>query len=174
MDMTELYQDMVSTVGHLGENWAVKLAGAAFMGVACSMHGQLLLAFVGLVIVDLVTKWIALSKEYLCKKKRRKNTTLWQCVTSIPAARKAGYIKSEAMKHRFLGKIVVYLCVVFAGGLADYIMVVMEKPTWAVLLLVGYLSITEMISIMENLQDAGVEEAETLHEILEKKRESLK
>ena len=174
MDMSELYQNMIGTIGHLGENWAIKLAGAAFMGVACSMHGQLLLAFVGLVIVDLVTKWIALSKEYLCKKKRRKNTTLWQCVTSIPAARKAGYIKSEAMKHRFLGKIVVYLCVVFAGGLADYIMVVMEKPTWAVLLLVGYLSITEMISIMENLQDAGVEEAEKLHEILEKKREALK
>lgn len=174
MDMAELYQNMVGTIGHLGENWAVKLAGAAFMGVACSMHAQLLLAFVGLVIVDLVTKWIALSKEYLCKKKRRKNTTLWQCVTSIPAARKAGYIKSEAMKHRFLGKIVAYLCVVFAGGLADYIMVVMEKPTWAVLLLVGYLSITEMISIMENLQDAGVEEAEKLHEILEKKRDTLK
>lgn len=174
MDMAELYQNMVGTIGHLGENWAIKLAGAAFVGVACSMHAQLLLAFVGLVIVDLVTKWIALSKEYLCKKKRRKNPTLWQCVTSIPAARKAGYIKSEAMKHRFLGKIVVYLCVVFAGGLADYIMVVMEKPTWAVLLLVGYLSITEMISIMENLQDAGVEEAEKLHEILEKKRDTLK
>lgn len=174
MDMSELYQNMIGTIGHLGENWAVKLAGAAFVGVACSMHAQLLLAFVGLVIVDLVTKWIALSKEYLCKKKRRKNPTLWQCVTSIPAARKAGYIKSEAMKHRFLGKIVVYLCVVFAGGLADYIMVVMEKPTWAVLLLVGYLSITEMISIMENLQDAGVEEAEKLHEILEKKRDTLK
>ena len=174
MDMSELYQNMVGTIGHLGENWAVKLAGAAFVGVACSMHAQLLLAFVGLVIIDLITKWIALSKEYLCKKKRRKNPTLWQCVTAIPAARKAGYIKSEAMKHRFLGKIVVYLCVVFAGGLADYIMVVMEKPTWAVLLLVGYLSITEMISILENLQDAGVEEAEKLHDILEKKRDALK
>ena len=174
MDMAELYQNMTGTIGHLGENWAVKLAGAAFVGVACSMHAQLLLAFVGLVVIDLITKWIALSKEYLCKKKRRKNPTLWQCVTAIPAARKAGYIKSEAMKHRFLGKIVVYLCVVFAGGLADYIMVVMEKPTWAVLLRVGYLSITEMISIMENLQDAGVEEAEKLHEILEKKRDTLK
>ena len=95
-------------------------------------------------------------------------------MTAIPAARKAGYIKSEAMKHRFLGKIVVYLCVVFAGGLADYIMVVMDKPTWAVLLLFGYLSITELISIVENLQDAGVEEAAKLHDILEKKRDVLK
>lgn len=174
MDMAELYQNMIGTVGHLGENWAIKLAGAAVMGVACSMHGQLLLAFVGLVVIDLVTKWLALSKQYLTKRKRKKVPTLWQCFSNIPAARKAGYIKSEAMKHRFLGKILVYFFVVFAGGLIDYTMAVMEKPTWAVLLLVGYLSVTELISIVENLQDAGVEEAETLHEILEKKRESLK
>ena len=174
MAMAELYQNMVGTIGHLGENWAVKLAGAAFVGVACSMHAQLLLAFVGLVVIDLITKWLALSRQYLTKKKRKKTTTLWQCFCNILSARKAGYIKSEAMKHRFLGKILVYLFVVFAGGLADYIMTVMEKPTWAVLLLVGYLSITEMISIVENLQDAGVEEAEKLHEILEKKRDTLK
>lgn len=174
MDMAELYQNMVGTVGHLGENWAVKLAGAAFVGVACSMHAQLLLAFVGLVVIDLVTKWIALSREHLMKRKRKTPPTLWQCFCNILKARRAGYIKSEPMKHRFLGKILVYFFVVFAGGLADYIMTVMEKPTWAVLLLVGYLSITEMISIMENLQDAGVEEAEKLHEILEKKRDTLK
>ena len=30
MDMTELYQNMVGTIGHLGENWTVKLAGAAY------------------------------------------------------------------------------------------------------------------------------------------------
>ena len=174
MDMAELYQNMVGTIGHLGENWAIKFAGAAFMGVACSMHGQLLLAFVGLVIIDLVTKWLALSRQYLTKKKRKKNPTLWQCFCNILSARKAGYIKSEPMKHRFLGKVLVYFFVVFAGGLADYIMVVMDKPTWAVLLLVGYLSITELISIVENLQDAGVEEAEKLHDILEKKRDVLK
>lgn len=174
MDLNELYQNMISTLGHLADNWLVKLAGASVVGAACSMHGQLLLAFVGLIVIDLVTKWIALSKEYLTKRRRRKNPTFWDCVTSIPAARKAGYIKSEAMKHRFLGKIIVYLLVVFAGALADNIMVTMDKPTWAVLLLVGYLSITELISIVENLQDAGVEEAEKLHEILEKKRDVLK
>lgn len=174
MDMTELYQNMIGTVGHLSENWAVKLAGAAFVGVACSMHGQLLLAFVGLVIIDLVTKWLALSRQYLVKRRRKKETTLWECFVNIRKARRAGYIKSEPMKHRFLGKVLVYFFVVFAGGLADYIMVVMDKPTWAVLLLVGYLSITELISIVENLQDAGVEEAEKLHDILEKKRDVLK
>ncbi len=174
MELSALFQHIQSTFGHLGEHWAIKLAGAAFVGAACSMHGQLLLAFVGLIVIDLITKWIALSREYLAKRKRKRNPTIWQCVTSIPAARKAGYIKSEAMKHRFLGKIIVYLLVVFAGAFADHIMQTMDKPTWAVLLLVGYLSITELISILENLQDAGVEEASQLHDILEKKREALK
>jgi len=173
MDFTELSQNISGTFSHLGDNWFVKLIGASFVGAACSMHGQLLLAFVGLIVVDLVTKWIALSKDYLTKRKRKKNPTLWQCVVSIPAARRAGYIKSEAMKHRFLGKIIVYLLVVFAGALADNIMHTMGKPPWAVLLLVGYLSITELISIMENLQDAGVEEAGKIHDILQKKRDAM-
>lgn len=174
MDFTELFQSAKGTAINLGENGVVKLVGAGIVGGVCSMHGQLLLAFVGLIVIDLITKWIALSHEYLVKRKRKKTTTLWQCVVNIPAARKAGYIKSEAMKHRFLGKIIVYLIVVFAGALADNIMVTMNKPQWAVLLLVGYLSITELISILENLQDAGVEEAGQLHDILEKKRDAIK
>ena len=174
MDFAELLHSAHSTIAHLSSNKAVKFVGASVLGGVCSMHGQLLLAFVGLVIIDLLTKWIALSKEHLSKRKRKKPYTLWECVVNIPKARKAGYIKSEAMKHRFLGKICVYFCVVFAGALADHIMETMQKPTWAVLLLVGYLSVTELISILENLQDAGVEEAGQLHDILEKKRDSIK
>jgi phage-related holin len=174
MDFAELFSSAKGTAANLVNNGAVKFVGASIVGAACSMHGQLLLAFVGLIIIDLVTKWIALSKEYLTKRKRKKNVTLWQCVVNIPAARSAGYIKSEAMKHRFLGKIIVYLLVVFAGALADNIMMTMGKPQWAVVLLVGYLSVTELISILENLQDAGVEEAGQLHDILEKRREQIK
>ena len=174
MDFTELFHSAKGTASHLGQNGVVKFIGASIVGAACSMHGQLLLAFVGLIIVDLVTKWIALSKEHLSKRKRKKPYTLWECIVNIPKARKAGYIKSTEMKHRFLGKMIVYLIVVFAGALADNIMQTMGKPQWAVLLLVGYLSITELISVLENLQDAGVEEAGQLHDILEKKRDSMK
>lgn len=174
MDMTELYENIISTIGHLEENWVIKLVGASFMGAACSMHGQLLLAFVGLVLLDLLTKWIALSRQHIMKRRKKTQPTLWECFVNIRKARRAGYIKSEPMKHRFLGKILVYFFVVFAGGMIDYTMAVMNKPVWAVLLLVGYLSVTELISIVENLQDAGVEEAGKLHEILEKKRDALK
>lgn len=174
MDFTELFHSAKGTAANLSQNGTVKFIGASIVGGICSMHGQLLLAFVALIVIDLVTKWIALSREYLTKRKRRKTTTIWQCVCNIPAARKAGYIKSEAMKHRFIGKIIVYLMIVFAGATVDNIMQTLDKPTWAVVLLVGYLSITELISILENLQDAGVEEAGKLHDILEKKRDAIK
>ena len=174
MDFSELFHSAKGTAANLSQNGTIKFIGASIVGAACSMHGQLLLAFVALVIIDLVTKWIALSKEHLSKRKRKKPYTLWECIVNIPKARKAGYIKSEAMKHRFLGKIIVYLLVVFAGALADHIMQTMNKPTWAVLLLAGYLSVTELISILENLQDAGVEEAGQLHDIIEKKRDAIK
>ena len=174
MDFTELMSSAQSTVVHLSNNKAVKFVGASIIGGVCSMHGQLLLAFVGLVIIDLITKWIALSKEHLSKRKRKKPYTLWECIVNIPKARKAGYIKSEAMKHRFLGKIIVYLLVVLAGATVDHIMLTMEKPAWCVLLLVGYLSVTELVSILENLQDAGVESAGQLHDIIEKRRDAIK
>ena len=174
MDFSELFLHAKGTASSLGDNGTVKLVGATIVGAACSMHGQLLFAFVTLIIVDLITKWIALSREYLTKRKRKKTTTLWQCVCNIPAARAAGYIKSASMKHRFLGKIVVYLIVIFAGASIDNIMMTMDKPVWAVVLLAGYLSITELISILENLEDAGVEEAGKLHDIIEKKRDALK
>lgn len=174
MDFSELFHSARGTAANLSQNGTVKFIGASIVGAACSMHGQLLLAFVALIVVDLVTKWLALTNEYLTKRKRKKNPSLWQCVINIPAARKAGYIKSEAMKHRFLGKIIVYLLVVFAGATVDNIMMTMHNPAWAVVLLVGYLSITELISILENLQDAGVEEAGKLHDMIEKKRDTLK
>lgn len=174
MEFSELFHSAKGTAANLSQNGTVKFIGASIVGAACSMHGQLLLAFVALIVVDLITKWIALSNEYITKRKRKKNPSLWQCVINIPAARKAGYIKSEAMKHRFLGKIIVYLLVVFAGATVDNIMITMHNPVWAVVLLVGYLSITELISILENLQDAGVEEAGQLHDILEKRKEQIK
>jgi len=43
------------------------------------------------------------------------------------------------------------------------------RPSMAVSLVVGYLSVNELLSIVENLQDAGVEEAKRLKEIIDRK-----
>lgn len=174
MNFAELGKYIQAHVYELSDFWLVKCVGALFIAIVFNLHAQLLLAFTGLVIVDLISKWIALSRQYLIKSRRRKNPSFWACVLNMYNAREARYIKSSEIKHRFLGKIIVYILVVFAGGVIDLMMQVLQKPTWAVVLLVGYLSIAELISVVENLQDAGVEEAARLHEILEKKMEGLK
>jgi phage-related holin len=174
MGVSELFQSAQQSTHNLGQHWAIKGVCAAVIGAAFSMHAQLLLAFVGLVFLDLATKWVALSYSHLAKRRKKNLPTLWQAVKNIPAARKAGYIKSTVMKDRFLGKILVYLFIVLAGGLVDTMMSSMKNPTWAVVLCVGYLSATEMISILENLQDAGVEEAAKLHELVENRKNLIK
>lgn len=174
MDFSELFHSAQKSMHALSQHWAVKLAGASVAGAACSMHAQLLLAFVGLVVVDLITKWVSLSYAHLAKRRRKNKPTLWQAIINIPQARKAGYIKSEVMKSRFVGKIIVYLLIVIAAGLVDHIMQTMANPTWAVVLAVGYLSVTEMVSILENLQDAGVEEAGRLHDLVENRKNMIK
>ena len=50
----------------------------------------------------------------------------------------------------------------------------MGSPPWATVLLIEYLAITELMSIVENLETAGVKAAGDLHGILEKKMEGLK
>ena len=42
-------------------------------------------------------------------------------------------------------------------------------PTVAVVVVVGYLSVTEMLSILENMERSGVTEAAELSELIRKK-----
>lgn len=78
------------------------------------------------------------------------------------------------MKHRFAGKIIVYMVIAITGATFDKMMRDMGSPPWATVLLIGYLAITEMMSIAENLEAAGVKAAGDMHEILKKKMEGLK
>lgn len=167
MDRSELTTAIYKSLGSLSDVWFLKIIASFFIAVICSLHVKLLLAFTALVVFDLLTKWIALSKQYL--QDQSQNTGLWSCICNIKKARRAGYIKSSAMKHRFAGKIIVYMLLTFGAGMLDLVFKTMEKPEFAVVLVVGYLSVTELLSTIENLQDAGVEEAEKLYEIIEKK-----
>lgn len=174
MNLVELFMRAREHAAELCSCWVVKSLGGFLIAAVYNLHVQLLLAFTGLVVIDLVSKWIALSRRYLTERRGKENPSLWACVLSMRKAHRARYIKSSEMKHRFAGKILVYAMIVLTGGLIDGMMLLLQKPMWAVTLLVGYLSVSEIISIVENLQDAGVKEAEQLHEILKKKMEGLK
>ena len=165
----KLFFESVLTAGKtLYAGWSYKATAAAILAILLHKHAVLFYAFSLLVFIDCLTKWIAIAHDYLVK--QGKTPTLMQSLIGIKAARSAGEIKSEVMKHRFLGKIAVYLLCVMAAASADLIMVELAKPTWAVGTIIGYLTATELLSIIENLNAAGVEGVQSLLDIIKRKK----
>ncbi|CQR71393.1 Holin family protein [Sporomusa ovata DSM 2662] len=135
----------------------VKATAAGALAFATGSHGTALMAFAILILIDLLTKYLSLSAQRL--NDRNLPSGLWQCLIGIYAAFKDGYIKSELMKTKFAGKIILYMVLVSAAIQVD-VMARGEdlflKAAWY------YLAGTEFISIAENLRDAGVQSLDPL------------
>ena len=140
----------------------------AMASEAVGMHATLLGCFVTLVIIDLLTKWVGLAKKYLVEQ-GVENVSLIKSIIAIPKARAAGVINSEVMKHRFLGKIIIYIFVMIIAGIADNIFITIKSPALIVNLAVCYLAVTEVISILENMQEAGAESCSALINLIKNK-----
>ncbi|SFM21494.1 phage holin family protein [Pelosinus propionicus] len=160
MDIENLLKAIVKAGQSLADAWLFKMGVALVISTATSLHGSALITFVTLVFIDLLTRWIALCYTHL--KDCGLENDLVSCILDIPAAFKAGYINSNAMKHRFVGKIVVYIVLTFMAVKTDELLqlsgeaALILKVTWV------YLATTEAISVLENLRDAGVEQASGL------------
>lgn len=168
MNYKLFFESILSAGKTLYAGWSYKATAAAILAILLHKHAVLFYAFSLLVFVDCFTRWVAIAYQYL--QKQGEAPTFWKSVAGIKRAREAGEIKSEVMKHRFLGKIAVYLICVMAAASADLIMVQLTKPTWAVGTIIGYLTATELLSIIENLNAAGVEAVQGLLDIIKRKK----
>ena len=131
-------------------------------------HAQIFAAFVVLVFADLFTKWLSLSRQRLVEHGTQ-SPNLWQEFCGIRAARRDGYIRSDAMRTRFVHKILSYALVVASAVALDFMLAHSHAPAFATNVVIGYLAITEFISILENMQKSGIEEAGTLVELIRKR-----
>lgn len=147
----------------------VKATAAGALAFATGNHGTALLAFVILILIDLLTKFLSLSAQRLIDKELPAG--LWQCLLGLRAAFRDKYIKSEMMKTKFAGKIILYMVLVSAAVHVD-VMAGSEgiflKAAWY------YLAGTEFISIAENLRDAGVRSLDPLLTFIRSKLGGLK
>ena len=147
------YESLLETLGHAArkivESWQIKSIAASVLGIL-QFHAELLGLFVLVVIIDLITKWISLSYAYLVA------YNIKAPVVAIPAAHRAGIINSYKMKTRFAGKLIIYLLLATASGAVDRMLVLMHHPAIFLSLCVGYLAATELLSCIENLNDANV------------------
>ncbi|MEQ2868668.1 phage holin family protein [Selenomonas noxia] len=159
---------MTQVLQRLQEGWGLKLSISCAVSLASHDHAQIFAAFVALVCLDLVTKWLSLSRKCLMDD-GTEHPTFWQSFCGIRRARRMGYIRSEEMRTRFTHKILTYFGVVAAALMLDFMLLKTHAPAFAATVAIGYLALTEFVSILENMQQSGVEEAGSLVEIVRKK-----
>ena len=148
----------------LYNGWPYKTAlGIVFL--ALERHLELFTAFACIVCVDLFAKFIALSYGYLAQSMDEK-PSLIDSFHGIPAAHRAGVINSYAMRTQFVEKISVYMLLVVAGALVDFMLGRSEFAN----LVIAYLASSELLSIVENLDEAGVSAVHDLAALVKRRR----
>ncbi|MBP2636011.1 MAG: Holin toxin secretion/phage lysis [Firmicutes bacterium] len=163
MEFQYLYKAVLNAWQNIIDAWIWKIIVSFFVSMITSVHGSALAAFVVLVLVDLLTRWLALCSIHLKDTGRiTEEINLFTCLVDIPTAIRAGYINSDAMKHRFIGKVIVYILLTIIAINVDILLSLGGEPP---LILKGvwvYLAATEGLSILENLRDAGIKQADGL------------
>ena len=160
--------DFMPVIQRLTEGWGAKVGLSVVLTIAYEDHAQIFAAFVSLVCLDLVTKWLSLSRKCLVDM-GNDQPSVWQAFWNIRNAGRKGYIKSDMMRKRFVPKILTDLAVVAAAVTLDFILLKTHAPAFASTLVIGYLSLTEFISILENMQHSGIEEAGALVDMARRK-----
>ena len=154
--------DFTSTLHAITDCYFFKIALSA-LAVVTNVHFHLLIVFAALVVIDTVTKWIALSYNY------NECNNLIEAIMKIPAAHRARIIDSHEMRTGFYTKMLTYLVLVLAAFCVDDAFFTLHSDAVFVKLVVTYLSITELLSITENLNEAGVSCLSNLLELIKRK-----
>lgn len=164
MNLEQIVKILNENLDRLWAAWPCKLLlGGAF--VVLEKHVTVFISFALIVCIDLFAKLMALSYKRLEKDMSGRPTAM-DAIKGIPAAHRDGVINSYAMRTRFAEKIGVYLLLVAAGALVDFSVGRSEFAN----LIIAYLASSELLSVVENLDEAGVSAVHDLAALVKRKR----
>ena len=150
------YEQLRNSLENVLNMAPLKTALGAIIAALLYKHVIMFYCFVGLVFLDCFTRWLAISHDYLVTNEKKEKPSLWKSFCSISRARAAGKISSTIMRERGLSKIMVYIVAVFTSAISDKLLLSIGSQPRLVSLIIGYLTVTEALSVVENLSDAGV------------------
>lgn len=116
----------------------------------------LILLFALLQLLDLFTRWLALTVDWHKKVYPESPCDLLTAVRWMWQARKWRWIKSSGVKAG-CNKMFTYLLLILLAATVDAALAVAHTPRLLLSVVVVVLATTEALSVMENLSDAGVE-----------------
>ena len=89
MDLQTVFNAMTHAGNKIFELFSFKILMAAVLTLFLHKHFILFMGFILLVFVDCITKWVAISYEFL-KEKGVENPSILACIKGTKTARKAG------------------------------------------------------------------------------------
>ena len=169
--------DLQKAIDSLKDHLPAKVVGSVVISSLADI-GSLLMVFCGLEFLDLLTKWISLSHDYWVntygKEFTDKYGCLWAYIKWLPECRRFKYINSSAMKNKFTSKMLTYTILILTTCWADLCIKKVGGVAFISTIGVSMISLTEALSIVENLSSAGIGVADGIKSILQKKKESIK
>lgn len=144
------------------------LAAAGMTFLTFETQFIMFMVFIFLVFMDCFTRWMALGAAFL-KNHGHAEPGLWEACRAIPAARRAGLISSQVMKKQGMEKLILYNVSVMTAAGADFLLENSGAAPFLTSAIVSYLVVTETLSIIENLSEAGVGSLEKLAQQVRKR-----
>jgi len=157
-----------SVLDRMGEILNVKVIGGAVIGLVTYKYSILMIGFAVLLYIDIFTRWAAISYAYR-KEQGEESLSFWDAVKGINSARKARKINSYEMRQRSVSKLFVYMICFLMAAVFDLMSQAAGANSQILQIVCGYLSMNEMLSIIENLGEAGVESMGRLYEMLKRR-----
>lgn len=130
---------------------------------------MLLLLFVVLEVTDTFTRWLALSFDWYKKTYPQSPCNVWIAFKWLWQARKWRWIKSDGLRDGFCNKMLLYMILIFVGASVDAALKITHMPTVLLSIVVTTLSVTEALSIFENLSECNVTVIKTISDKLKEK-----
>ena len=144
------------------------LAAAGMTFLTFETQFIMFMVFIFLVFMDCFTRWMALGAAFL-KNHGHAEPGLWEACRAIPAARRAGLISSQMMKKQGMEKLILYNVSVMTAAGADFLLESSGATPFLTSAIVSYLVVTETLSIVENLSEAGAGGLERLAQQVKKR-----
>lgn len=177
--MKEIIHEVLSKI-----NWSHTLKSIADKGIeklAISAIGAtiwdvafILMVLVFLSLLDILTRLVACS-YYLWVRTygeefTKRNANFYMLLMWIPSAHKWRFVNSMALRTGFVSKFLTYTLLIIAASACDAVLPIRAMLT----LITSILSLTEMLSICENLSESNISVATEIKSLVNKKKEQIK
>ena len=172
-DALDVYERFVTHLSKLLDYWEIKVVAGSFLSLIMSIHktdvAYIAQAIFWLIIIDIITKWFAISYEYLQEEgvPKERITVISAFYGWVPAFR-AGKINSSHLGFGFVSKVIQIALLLVAGDMIDSALANshIELGIRAITFTIGYVCYSESLSIIENMRDSGVPHMDKLMDLM--------